>query len=155
MLPRHQRLRSNQEFQRVYRGGRSWAHPLLALHVAARDDGQRIGISVSKKVGGAVLRNRVRRRLRESVRAQLPGWKAGFDAILVARAASAEADYAALALSLSELAKRARLVREPCAPEDTPYSIPAGAGREPRPGRKPAGTASPAAAEPSSPLTNR
>jgi ribonuclease P protein component len=134
MLPRGHRLRSNQEFQRVYRVGKSWAHPLAALHVLPQPGERRFGISVSKKVGNAVVRNRVRRRIRELLRALLPETKAGFDAIVVARSASAEAEYAALSQALVELFRRAGLRREPEQPPDTPYTLPGG-GRPGRPAR--------------------
>ncbi|MGV3719890.1 MAG: ribonuclease P protein component [Actinomycetota bacterium] len=131
MLPREHRLRSNREFQRVYRVGKSWAHPLAALHLAPLSGNRRFGISVSKKVGNAVLRNRVRRRLREVVRAALPDLRTGFDAVIVARAAAADADFEALSQSVAELFRRARLIREPGEPPDTLYQLPAG-GRPPR-----------------------
>ena len=131
MLPRDQRLRAHRDFQRVYRAGKSWAHPLVALHVVPGEAGQRIGISVSKKVGKAVVRNRARRRLREVVRALLPEWKRGFDAVLVVRTAAAEAEFSALHEAVAELARRARLIREPGADPDTPFIMPAG-GKPPR-----------------------
>ncbi|MFN3648419.1 MAG: ribonuclease P protein component [Armatimonadota bacterium] len=133
MLPRDHRLRSTREFQQVYRGGRSWAHPLAALHVHPRPSGLRMGIAVSKKVGKAVVRNRVRRRLREIVRALLPEWKQGFDAVLVARSAAAEAEFAELEAAVRELARRARLPREPDAAPDALYIMPAGAPGHRRP----------------------
>lgn len=134
MLPRGHRLRSNQEFQRVYRVGKSWAHPLAALHVTVQPGAQRFGISVSKKVGNAVARNRVRRRIREILRALLPETKLGFDAIIVARTASAEAEFAELSLAIAELFRRSGLRREPEQPSDTPYTLPGG-GRPGRPSR--------------------
>jgi len=135
MLPRGHRLRSNQEFQRVYRMGKSWAHPLAALHVIAQPGEQRFGISVSKKVGNAVVRNRVRRRIREILRAALPELKQGFDGVIVARSASAAADFAALTHALEELFRRSRLQREPEQSPDTPYTLPGG-GRPGRPSRE-------------------
>lgn len=126
MLPRDLRLRSNEDFQRVYRSGKSWAHPLLALHTLPQPEGRRIGISTSKKLGKAVRRNRVKRRLREIIRAELPQWKTGFDGVLVARAAASEAEFAALREAVQELARRARLYREPEAGPDTLYTWPAG-----------------------------
>lgn len=135
MLPRGHRLRSNQEFQRVYRFGKSWAHPLAALHVMEQPGEQRVGISVSKKVGNAVVRNRVRRRIREILRAALPELKHGFDVILVARSASAEAEFSALSQALEELFRRSRLRREPEQPPETPYTMPGG-GRPGRPSRE-------------------
>ena len=124
MLPTAQRLRRSPDFQRVYRGGRSWAHPLLALHVLAQPSGQRLGISASKKVGKAGQRNRVRRRVREVLRARLSAWKHGFYAVVVVRAAAAEAPYAALEGAVEELARRARLVREPESPSESLYTMP-------------------------------
>lgn len=135
MLSREHRLRSNQEFQRVYRFGKSWAHPLAALHVLAQPEGRRFGISVSKKVGNAVVRNRVRRRLREILRAQLPALKRGFDVIVVARSASSDADFAALTQAMEELFRRSRLPREPEQPPETLYTVPGG-GRPGRPSRE-------------------
>ncbi|HEU4754144.1 MAG TPA: ribonuclease P protein component, partial [Armatimonadota bacterium] len=96
MLPREHRLRSKQDFERVYRAGRSWAHPLMALHVVPRPAGRRFGISVNKRVGTAVIRNRVRRRLREILRARVAGWREGLDAVLVARSGAATAEFSEL-----------------------------------------------------------
>src|SRR5205807_9346490 len=116
MLPRDQRLKARQDFQRVYRSGRGWSHPLLTLHVSPRPEGRRVGFSVGKKVGKAVVRNRVRRRLREIARVRVGEWKPGFDAVLVARAGAAGAGLAELAAVVEELARRARLLREPDMP---------------------------------------
>jgi ribonuclease P protein component len=141
MLPRGQRLRTNQEFQRVYRRGTSWAHPLVALHVLPQHAGHRIGISVSKKVGKAVCRNRVRRRLREIVRARLPEWLGGFDAVLVVRAAAAEAEFGQLEQAVDELSRRARLRREPGGADQALYRLPERGGRPPGEARRRTGTA--------------
>lgn len=148
MLPSGHRLRSNREFQRVYRVGKSWAHPLAALHAMPQPGEQRFGISVSKKVGNAVVRNRVRRRIREILRAALPELKQGFDGIIVARPASSEAEFTELSQALGELFRRSRLQREPEQPPDTPYTLPGGGrpgrpardrGPRPQPGGTPAG----------------
>ncbi len=89
---------------------RSWATPLLVLHAAPNDRVEtRVGISVSKRVGGAVVRNRVRRRVREAVRLQ-PGLRPGYDLVFAARPPSAEAEWAALRGATVELLRRARLL---------------------------------------------
>jgi ribonuclease P protein component len=126
MLTRDQRLCANRDFQRVYRAGRSWAHPLLVLHVLAQPEGRRVGISVSKKVGGAVCRNRVKRRLREIVRARIGDWKPGFDAVLVIRAPAARAEFADLIQALEQLAQRSHITREPEGDPDALYIVPTG-----------------------------
>ncbi len=90
MKPRHAgrgRLTRSAEFERVYRQGRSCANRHLVLYTfpnAAVQD-PRVGLSVSRKVGGAVQRNRVKRVLREAVAQvsdRLPG---GSDVVIVAR----------------------------------------------------------------------
>jgi ribonuclease P protein component len=124
MLPPDRRLRSNRDFQRVYRAGRGWSHPLLSLQLLPQPTGKRLGISVSKKVGGAVCRNRIRRRIREIARAGIENWKDGFDGVVVVRPPAATADFAALTHALTELVGRARLVREPLEPQHTPFSLP-------------------------------
>ena len=90
---RRRRLSRSAEFDRVYREGRSHASRHLVLHSFPRtedDDGPRLGISVGRKVGGAVERNRMKRLLREvfwSAAADLP---AGHDFVLVARPDASE-----------------------------------------------------------------
>lgn len=110
MLPGAQRLRRRRDFQQVYARGRSFADPLLVLHVlptAGRET--RFGFSISKKLGKAVQRNRIRRRLREACRLRLPAIKPGFDIVLVGRSRAREASYAMLLQSVDELLQRARL----------------------------------------------
>lgn len=124
MLPRAHRLQRSPDFQRVYRRGRSWALPLLALHALPQPSGRRVGISVSKKLGKAVARNLVRRRLREATRAVITEWKDGCDVVLVARTAAATASFAELETALRELARRARLPMEPETAPGTLYALP-------------------------------
>ena len=71
----------------------------------------RIGFSVSKRVGSAVIRNRVKRRLREAIRRRLWKTQPGWDMILIARPEAADAQYAALADEVYDLLRRARLLR--------------------------------------------
>ena len=121
MLPAGNRLRSTRDFARIHREGRSLAHPLLILRVLASPGNQRLGIVASKKVGGAVVRNRVRRRIRELVRQRLPHWYSEFDVVLIVRPAAAVAEFAELAAALDQLANRARLTPRP---GSTPIGIP-------------------------------
>lgn len=70
----------------------------------------RFGFSVSKRVGGAVVRNRVRRRVREAVRLQLPEVAIGYDVVFVARTPAAQAAYSQIENSVDRLLRLAGLV---------------------------------------------
>lgn len=107
-MNRRHRLARSDDFQRVRRQGRSWSHPLLVL-LAVRNDlaYTRFGFLVSRRIGGAVVRNRVRRRMREAAR--LAHIAAGWDIVLIARVPIAQADFWSVAGALDSLLQRAQL----------------------------------------------
>jgi len=105
------RLSNKGEFAAVYNEGRSWANDLVALRVLPNSlEMSRCGFAVGKRLGGAVVRNRVRRRLREIVR-QAP-IKDGWDMVFIARQNAVTADYGDLRQAAVELLSRARLLND-------------------------------------------
>ena len=106
-------LKLNHIFRRLYRGN-GQANSCLVLYARKnRSDINRVGITVSKKLGKAVVRNRVRRRLREVYRLNeekfLPGW----DIVIVARSRAVEVSFQKLTESLLSLAEQADLLVKP------------------------------------------
>ena len=93
-MQRRHRLSRSQDFDAVYRKGRSTATRYLVLHWFPReeeDDDPRLGLAVPKAVGPAVVRNKMKRRLREAFRARLEGLPQDQDYVLVVRPGLAEA----------------------------------------------------------------
>jgi ribonuclease P protein component len=103
-------LRSAADFQQIQSQSRSRAHPLLLLRYRRNGlERTRYGISTGRKVGSAVVRNGVRRRLRTILRAMDPQVEPGFDILLVARPASATVKQRDLEQALGQLLRGAKL----------------------------------------------
>ena len=109
------RLKKNKAFQYVYRKGHSAACRNLVM-LAAPGRGLKVGFSVSKKVGNAVTRNKVKRRLRECFRPLLGDVKNGLY-VIVARPSAAEAAFDALQRDVRYLLKKQNAFRSPDAQE--------------------------------------
>jgi ribonuclease P protein component len=113
--PSRGRLSRSAEFERVYRQGRSTANRHLVLYTFpnATTERPRLGLSVSRKVGGAVERNRVKRLLREAFAQTEANLRAGQDVVVVARPGAGELagreGLAGVTGSLEELIARAKL----------------------------------------------
>ena len=92
-----ERLRKRKEFLRAARGAK-WVTPGLILQCWQRcdDDFSRIGFTVTKRVGNAVVRNRVKRRLREVVRQDKAHAQTGFDYVVIGRKSTIERDFSEL-----------------------------------------------------------
>lgn len=101
-------LKRNNDFRRIYSRGKSQSTPCLVVYFRRNHLGaNRLGLTVSTKIGCAVQRNRIRRRLREIYRLNEQKLRRGVDIVVVSRHAAAGADYARLEremlLALSKL----------------------------------------------------
>lgn len=119
---RRARITRSGDFDAVYRRGRSAANRHLVVYAFPREDRPpgspaRLGLSVSRKVGGAVARNRVKRVLRERFAEVAPTLPGGIDVVVIARPGVAEyvqeRGSAALGERLAELAERATRASSP------------------------------------------
>jgi ribonuclease P protein component len=103
-LPRAARVRLRSEYLAIQNRGRKVGGTHLMLF--ARAGSGRMGITVSRKVGGAVVRNRVKRWIRECYRRRRPDFPAEVDFVVIARPAAGDAGHAGICRELATLARR-------------------------------------------------
>ena len=135
-MKRRHRLADKERFRQVRQSGTSYTHPLLVLCVLPNQlTFSRSGFTVSRRIGKAVTRNRVRRRMREAVRLMWDVIEPGWDMVWIARPAVIGADFAELQAACARLAGRARLLRAaptvsepPAASSEGEAPVPGGCG---------------------------
>ena len=109
-MGKEERLKKTSQFSEVYGNGKSWACGLVVLKALPNGlDHNRYGFVVSKRVGNAVVRNRVKRLLREITRS-VPV-KSGWDMVFIARNRAATADYHQLRTATAGLMRRAGILQ--------------------------------------------
>jgi len=110
-VQRNFRLTRSEDFKRVRRDGKSYAHPLVVLIVQNNDQPRvRVGVAAGKAVGTAVYRNRAKRLLREVMRSLIPNIASGLDLILIARPALVSATLEDTQRALLNLLQRAKVL---------------------------------------------
>lgn len=109
------RLRPAGEFERVRQTGRSWPHRLLVIIIQPRADAPtdpaRLAVAAGKRLGGAVVRNRIKRKLREAIRQVYPNIAPGLDLIVIARAPIVDESVSSIAAAMTEVLQRAKAWR--------------------------------------------
>lgn len=105
-------LKKNHQFQFVYKYGKSYANKYLVMYIKENGtDRNRIGISVSKKVGNSVVRHRVTRLVRESYRLHEAVFNSGLDIVIVARMSAATVGYEEVEKALLHLGKLHHIIK--------------------------------------------
>ena len=111
-MKKSESLKKNRDFQNVYRTGVSFANRLLVMYVKEnKTETNRIGISVSKKVGNSVIRHHLTRLIRESYRLQEDMFNSGLDIVIVARASAASVGYKEIENALLHLGKLHHIIK--------------------------------------------
>jgi len=107
-------LRKNRQFQAVYKTGKSYANKYLVLYVMPNKESNkpRIGLAVGKRLGGAVVRNRIKRLLREAFRLNQHSLKQGVDLIIIGRNPVVGKDFVTVNKAVVDLFGRAKLITE-------------------------------------------
>lgn len=101
-----------QDFAAIQSEGTTRSHALFTVRFRRTDlETTRFGLSTGRRLGGAVARNRVRRRLREELRVMAPSFRPGWDVLIIARPAIVEADHDALVGALHRTLVRIGVVK--------------------------------------------
>jgi ribonuclease P protein component len=107
------RLRKNLEFKYVYNKGKSYANSFLVLYIIQNNsDFNKIGVSVSKKVGNSVIRNKVKRRIKECYRLNSYMIAKGYNIVFISRVKTSEATYKEIEKAMISLFKKAQIIIE-------------------------------------------
>ena len=107
-------LRLNRDFRSLYNRGKNAAGPCMALYCRRNRAGvNRLGLTVSKKLGNAVARNRIRRRLKEAYRLHEQGFLPGYDLVIVGRARARDMAFDGLQRELLSLCRKLGLLAAP------------------------------------------
>ena len=104
-----QTLQNSQQFRQVYEQGQNFHTPLFsAFFLKAETDERRVGITVTRKIGNAVIRNRCKRRLREAIRRQFSEFEnpTGFDLVINAKSGLVKAEFSSIEEALAKVLKR-------------------------------------------------
>lgn len=104
-------LKKNKDFQNVYRNGTSYANKYLVMYVWENQTGKnRLGISVSKKVGNSIVRHRLTRLIREGYRLQEERFRRGVDVVVIARMSAKDKKYQDIVSAMLHLGRLHKII---------------------------------------------
>jgi ribonuclease P protein component len=107
------RLRKNYEFKYVYNNGKVYSNNLLVMYIVEnKSNYNKVGFSVSKKVGNSVVRNKVKRRIKECFRLNSINIKKGYNIVFVSRVRAKDAVYKELEKAMISIFKKSQLLKE-------------------------------------------
>ncbi len=113
MLPKEHRLKKEKDFEKIVKQGESHSDNFLVLKFLKNDLGtSRIGFAVGKKISKkAVVRNKLKRRLREAVKIYLPKLKSDYDLIFFSKKGSEKKEFSELKEMIEKLLEKAKLLK--------------------------------------------
>ena len=105
-------LRNNLDFSKVYKNGKSFANRFFVMYILENNTScNRLGISVSKKVGNSVVRHRIKRLVKESYRLQENMFISGIDIVVIARGSASSVSFTETDSALRHLAKLHKIMK--------------------------------------------
>lgn len=112
-MKKENRLKKNEEFQQVFKRGKSVANRQFVVYYLKKEQQTniRVGISVSKKLGNAVVRNKIKRLVREAIREIIPNLNQSCDLVIIARKPTVEMSLDEIKKSLKHVLKLSRVMK--------------------------------------------
>ncbi|MGM0923607.1 MAG: ribonuclease P protein component [Bacillota bacterium] len=112
-MKKKNRIKKNEDFQKVFKHGKSMANRQFVIYMLGQPEEKefRLGLSVSKKIGNAVTRNRIKRLVRQVFLEEKDSLKTGIDYIVIARMPASEMDYHEVKSSLLHLFRKTKVHR--------------------------------------------
>ena len=98
-------IKKTKDFQKIYRKGKSYANSYIVMYVNKTGEDNKLGISVSKKVGNSVVRHRITRLIRECFRLNKEKFIEGINIVIIARTGAKDIDYSKMESAIFHVAK--------------------------------------------------